>query len=171
MPANGAATAGLASLEDNSIDWKDILCYTGLGAVVGGATAAASFKLTSAIKNLFPKATPSSDIKCFDSYSKFKGEYGKASDYINNGEWHHIVEQQTVNKGINPANSVYNSKNAVAISKNLHTEISRYYSSTYTPGQTFRQYINSLPYEQQYTKGLEVLKMFAEKLGEKIIWL
>ncbi len=26
-------------------------------------------------------------------------------------------------------------------------------------------------YEQQYTKGLEVLKMFAEQLGETIIWL
>ena len=36
---------------------------------------------------------------------------------------------------------------------------------------TFRQFINTLPYEQQYAKGLEVLKMFAEKLGETIIWL
>ena len=34
-----------------------------------------------------------------------------------------------------------------------------------------RQYVNTLPYEQQYTKGLEILKMFADQLGETIIWL
>lgn len=167
-----ATTASIASLEDNSIDWKDILCFTGVGAIVGGATAAAAFKLTTAIKNLFPKATPSNDIKCFDSYSKFKQQYGKASDYVNKGEWHHIVEQQTVKNGINPANSVYNTKNTVAISKDLHTQISRYYSSYNAEyGMTFRKYINTLPYEQQYAKGLEILKMFAEKMGGTIIWL
>ena len=35
----------------------------------------------------------------------------------------------------------------------------------------FRKYINTLSYEQQYTQGLEILKMFAKQLGEKIIWL
>ena len=38
-------------------------------------------------------------------------------------------------------------------------------------GMTNRAFINTLSYEQQYTKGLEILKMFAEKLGETIIWL
>lgn len=36
---------------------------------------------------------------------------------------------------------------------------------------TNRQFINTLSYEQQYTKGLEILKMFADQLGEPIIWL
>lgn len=36
---------------------------------------------------------------------------------------------------------------------------------------TFRQYINTLSYEQQYAQGLEILKKFAKQLGEKIIWL
>lgn len=101
----------------------------------------------------------------------YEKEYGKASDYIEDGEWHHIVEQQTVEKGINTGTSVYNSQNTVAISKNLHHKISGYYSRIYKDGMTFRQYINTLPYEQQYAKGLEVLKMLAEQLGEKIIWL
>ena len=91
--------------------------------------------------------------------------------YVAN-ESHKIVEQQTVEKGINGASSVYNSQNTVAISKNLHTEITRYYSTKNpTLGMTYRQYINTLSYEEQYVKGLEVLKMFAEQLGETIIWL
>lgn len=36
---------------------------------------------------------------------------------------------------------------------------------------TNRAFINTLSYEQQYAKGLEILKMFAEQLGETIIWL
>ena len=101
----------------------------------------------------------------------FKKEYDKASDYIPDGEWHHIVEQQTVEKGINAGTSVYNSQNTVAISKNLHYKISGYYKRIYKNGISFREYINTLPYEQQYTKGLEILKMFAEQLGETIVWL
>lgn len=48
----GAITAGLASLEDESIDWKDVLCYTGVGAVVGGATSAATYGITTGIKTI-----------------------------------------------------------------------------------------------------------------------
>ena len=123
------------------------------------------------LNNLFPKANPSSNVKSFDTYDGFKKEYGKASDYVPDGEWHHIVEQQTVEKGINAGSTVYNSQNTVPISKNLHHEISKYYSSRYGTFSSFRQYVNTLPYEQQYAKGLEVLKMFAEKLGETVIWL
>ena len=168
----GAVTAGVSTyLEDGEIDWEAVGLWAGAGAVVGAATSAVSFKLTSAIKQVFTKANPSKDMKCFDSYSKFKGEYGKASNYVQNGEWHHIVEQNTVTKGINPANSVYNSRNTVAISRNLHTEVSRYYSSLTKSGQTFREFVNGLSYEQQFTEGLKVLKMLAEKLGETIFWL
>lgn len=120
---------------------------------------------------MFPKAKPSTEVKSFDTYDAFKKEYGKASDYVPDGEWHHIVEQQTVTKGINAGSTVYNSQNTVAISKNLHHKVSGYYSRIYSDGMTFRQYINTLPYEQQYTKGLEILKMFADQLGETIIWL
>lgn len=72
---------------------------------------------------------------------------------------------------LNLFNNIYSSKNTVAISKNLHQKISGYYSRIYQDGTTFRQYINTLSYEKQYEKGLEILKMFAKQLGEKIIWL
>lgn len=58
----------------------------------------------------------------------------------------------------------------MAISKNLHHEISKYYSTKNTSlGMTFREYVNTLSYEQQYAQGLEILKKFAKQLGEKII--
>lgn len=44
----GAATAMVSTyLQDGAIDWDAVVCYAGVGAVVGGATAAASFKITS----------------------------------------------------------------------------------------------------------------------------
>ena len=168
----GAITAGVATyIEEGLVDWEAVLCYAGAGAVVGGVTAAASFKITSAIKSLFPKATPSNTVKGFDSYSAFKNEYGSASKYVNNGEWHHIVEQQTVKNGINPGVSVYNTQNTVAIPKELHVKISGYYSSTYTQGMTVRQYVNTLSYEQQYKFGLDVLTKFASEMGITPFWL
>ncbi len=168
----GGITAGIATYQiDGKIDWAAVGCYAGAGAIVGGVASAASFKLTAAIKNSFPKAKPANDMKSFDTYTKFKSEYGKASDYVTNGEWHHIVEQQTVTKGINSANSIYNSKNTVAIPRELHIKITSYYNSLHpTAGITNRAYINSLPYEQQYVEGLKILAELAKTYGGEIIW-
>ena len=169
-----AATAinSTAAQNNGNVDWETVGICAGVGAAVGAISSALAYKITSAIKTLFPKANPSTNVKSFDSYNAFKNEYGKASSYINNGEWHHIVEQQTVTKGINGASTVYNSQNTVDISKNLHHAISTYYSSYNAQyGMVFRNYINTLTYEEQYVKGLEILKMFAEKLGETIVWL
>lgn len=169
----GALTAGIATyIEEGVVDWKAVLCYAGAGAVVGCVTATASYKITSAIKQLFPKANPTSQVKGFESQKAFAKEYGKASNYVSNGEWHHIVEQQTVTKVINSPVSVYNSQNTVAIPKELHVKITGYYNSMNTNlGMTNRAYINSLPYEQQYAKGIEILKMFADKMGIIPYWL
>jgi hypothetical protein len=168
----GAVTAGIATyIEEGVVDWEAVVCYAGAGTVVGGVTATVSFKMTTAIKQLFPKSNPSSKVNGFDSYYSFKKEFGKASDYVENGEWHHIVEQQTVDKGINSAVSVYNTQNTVAIPKELHVKISSYYSSTYMQGMTVRQYVNTLSYREQYKFGLEVLTQFAKEMGITPFWL
>lgn len=166
-------TAAISTYQqDGKVDWETVGICAGVGAAVGAVSSYAAYKITSAIKSMFPKAKPSTEVKSFDTYDAFKKEYGKASDYVPDGEWHHIVEQQTVTKGINAGSTVYNSQNTVPISKNLHHEISKYYSTKNpTLGMTYRQYVNTLPYEQQYAEGLKVLKMFADKLGETIIWL
>ena len=158
--------------QDGKIDWETVGICAGVGAAVGAISSFLGYKAGQLIRKMFPKANPSNNVKSFDSYSKFKKEYGNASDYIKDGEWHHIVEQQTVDKGINAGTSVYNSQNTVAISNKLHHKISGYYSQMNLEyGVTNRAFINTLSYEQQYAKGLEILKMFAEQLGETIIWL
>lgn len=167
-----AGTAAISTYQqDGKVDWETVGICAGVGCAVGAVSSYAAYKITSAIKSLFPKANPSANVRSFDTYNAFKNEYGKASEYIADGEWHHIVEQQTVTKGINAGSSVYNSQNTVAISKNLHQQISGYYSSLYKNGQTFRQYVNTLPYEQQYAEGLRVLSELAKQFGETVIWL
>ena len=167
-----AGTSMLSTYQqDGKVDWETVGICTGVGAAVGAIASFLGYKAGQLIRKMFPKANPSSNVKSFDTYNSFKKTYGSASDYIKDGEWHHIVEQQTVKNGINPATSVYNSQNTVAISKNLHHKISRYYSSLYKNGQTFRQYVNTLSYEQQYTEGLRVLSELAKQFGETVIWL
>lgn len=168
-----AGTAAISTYQqDGKVDWETVGICAGVGCAIGAISSFLGYKAGQLIRKMFPKAKPSTEVKSFDTYSKFKNEYGKASNYIKDGEWHHIVEQQTVTKGINAGSSVYNSQNTVAISKNLHLEISKYYSTKNpTLGMTFREYVNTLSYEQQYTEGLKILKMFADKLGETIIWL
>lgn len=168
----GALTAGIATyIEEGVIDWNAVLCYTGAGAAVGCVTAVASYKITSAIKQLFPKSNPSSQVKGFDSYNSFKKEYGSASNYVKDGQWHHIVEQNTVTKGINPAQSVYNTQNTVAIPKDLHIKISSHYNSIRFEGITVRQYVNTLSYNEQYKYGIEILMKYAKEMGVAPFWL
>lgn len=179
IAAGALAGAGIATAtamastyqQDGKVDWETVGICAGVGCAVGAVSSFLGYKAGQLIRKMFPNANTSTEVKSFDTYSSFKKEYGKASDYIEDGEWHHIVEQQTVEKGINTGTSVYNSQNTVAISKNLHHKISGYYSSLYKNGQTFRQYVNTLSYEQQYAEGLRVLSELAKQFGETVIWL
>ena len=81
------------------------------------------------------------------------------------------MEQNTVTKGINPANSVYNSRNTVAVPKEVHQEISRFYSSRYGDFSSFREYVNTLSYEEQFKTGLGVLNEICSKFGVLPFWL
>jgi hypothetical protein len=85
-------------------------------------------KLDMAVAAFSPTPEGTLDFENGKAKNLDKKEFGKASDYVPDGEWHHIVEQQTVTKGINAGSTVYNSQNTVPISKNLHHEISKYYS-------------------------------------------
>ncbi len=168
----GAVTAAAATYQaDGAIDWEAVGICAGVGALVGGVASGFSYKFVSAIKSMFPKASPSGEVKRFDSYSKFKKEFGKASDYVENGEWHHIVEQQTVKNGINAGPSVYNTQNTVAIPHELHVKISGYYSSKYASNMTVRQYVNTLSYDKQYEFGIKILQKYAAEMGITPVWL
>lgn len=143
-------TAKAAQQQNSSITDEDISRYGTVGAIAGSTVSVASC-------NVMTTWRVAHSIKKFDSYNAFKAEYGAASNYVENGEWHHIVEQQTVKKGINPAESVYNTKNTVAIPQNVHLEISKRYSIGFGSYSHYRDYINTLPYDEQYKIGLEIL--------------
>lgn len=172
--AIAASTAAASTYQqDGKVDWETVGICAGTGGVVGAVASGVAYGVTKvAMKIAGANASgPSKNVKSYSTYKSFKQDYGKASDYIHDGEWHHIVEQQTINNGSNTASNIYSSKNTVAISKNLHHKISGYYSSLYKNGHTFRQYVNTLSYEQQYSEGLRVLSELAKRFGETVIWL
>jgi hypothetical protein len=82
--------AGIAAAstyqQDDQVDWETVGICAGVGTAVGAISSYSAYKITSAIKSLFPKANPSSNIKSFDTYDAFKKEFGKASDYVPDGE-------------------------------------------------------------------------------------
>lgn len=157
-------TAKAAQQQNLSITDEDISRYGTVGAIAGSAVSVASC-------NAMTNWRTAHSVKKFDSYDAFKAEYGAASNYVENGEWHHIVEQNTVTKGINPAESVYNTKNTVAIPKNVHLEISKRYSTGFGSYSHYRDYINTLPYDEQYKIGLEILNEVCKKFGIAPIWM
>ena len=59
---------------------------------------------------------------------------------------------------------IQNEKNVIAISKKVHREISRYYSSIPNDGTTgtltVRNWLSGQSYQAQYEFGMKVLKMF-----------
>ena len=95
----GAITAGVSTyIKDGAVDWEAVLCYAGVGAVVGGATATVSFKITS---NYIAKKTMSNILKSADknptSTTTYIGKYykGSSNSYeavakANNGNYFNI---------------------------------------------------------------------------------
>lgn len=69
----------------------------------------------SVITSNFPNANPSK-VVC-----GFKSTYGKASNYVENGQWHHIVEQQTVclNIMIDYSNSISNDIDKIKVNSKI----------------------------------------------------
>lgn len=94
----------------------------------------------------------------FDSYRAFKKHYGKAGDGY---EWHHIVEQNQVKKGVVAARNVYSVENTIKLDYANHRKISAYYSSTtqpFTHGLSVRNWLSRFSYEEQYSYGLQFLE-------------
>ena len=100
-------------------------------------------------------------FKTFKALKKHLGSPGK------NMQWHHIVEQCQAKKtrsafDIKEINKVSNVK---ATPKEVHKEISKYYSSKqdFTGNLTFRDWLNGKSYDEQYEYGIKVWK---EKMAD-----
>ncbi|MCR5105749.1 MAG: hypothetical protein K6B68_15045 [Eubacterium sp.] len=105
-------------------------------------------------------------FKSFRQLKKYLGDPGKGK------EWHHIVEQcqaKAKRSGfdISEINKVSNVK---ATPKDVHKEISRYYSSKqdFTGNLTFRDWLNGKSYDEQYKYGIETWEREMKKAGYSI---
>ena len=75
-----AGTAAISTYQqDGKVDWETVGICAGVGLAVGAISSYAAYKMTAAIKSMFPKANPSTDVKSFDTYDAFKKQYGKAT--------------------------------------------------------------------------------------------
>ncbi len=92
----------------------------------------------------------------FEALKKYLGDPGP------NNVWHHIVEQREPNVlRFKPCN-IHNTKNAIAVSKEINQKIADYFSSKqpFTEGMTLREWLNNQPYEEHYKRGIEALKIY-----------
>lgn len=85
--------------------------------------------------------------------------YGSAGEGF---EWHHIVEQRSVNVERFGAERIHNIKNMVALPKSLHRKISGFYSSKppFSYPLTVRDWLSSRSFEEQYEFGIKTIRKF-----------
>jgi hypothetical protein len=78
-------------------------------------------------------------------------------------QWHHIVEQTPGNVNRFGGESLHNTENVIALDKNLHRDVSAFYSSirpsiTRSTKLTVRKWLSTQPYETQREFGLLVIE-------------
>jgi hypothetical protein len=98
--------------------------------------------------------------RAFSSFRAFKRQMGKAGE---GQEWHHLVEKHKFNLKRFGAEALHNTENIIPLSKDLHAEVSAFYSSkrhglTSSYSLTVREWIRTQSYEAQRSFGLLVIK-------------
>ena len=99
----------------------------------------------------------------FPSFDAFKRAYGAAGNAL---DWHHVVEQHAKNvEKFGPA-AIHNTSNLIRVPRQLHREISGYYSSKqpFTDGKIIRDWLFTKSYDEQYQFGRRVLSERGIKL-------
>ncbi|MFY0525651.1 hypothetical protein ACN28I_21750 [Archangium gephyra] len=97
--------------------------------------------------------------RAFKSFKDFKDYMGKAGE---GKQWHHIIEQHRGNVERFGHEALHNTENVIALDKNVHEEISAFYSSRQDAagGMVVREWLRNQSYEQQRAFGLKTLKRF-----------
>jgi len=95
----------------------------------------------------------------FKTFRAFKKALGAAGE---NNEWHHIVEQGGKNATQFAAEQLHNLQNVVNVPAKVNQAINGIYGRiSDVPGfNRFRDYVQSLPFDEQYKIGLDILSRF-----------
>jgi hypothetical protein len=94
--------------------------------------------------------------KSFGSFDTLKRNLGPAGE---DSVYHHIVEQRAANMERFGAEAIHNTQNVVPVSRAVNQQIANYYSSktSFSGGQTVRQWLNSKTYSEQSAFGQRIL--------------
>ncbi|GAP68173.1 protein containing RHS repeat-associated core domain [Bacteroidales bacterium 6E] len=108
------------------------------------------------------KIAATEGTQSFKSFSAFKKAMGSAGS---GKHWHHIIEQHADNVAMFGQEAIQNTDNIIKIPGGfkgaLHSQVTGHYNSL-MPGTNMlvRDYVKTLPYNQQYQYGIDVLKSF-----------
>ena len=103
--------------------------------------------------------------KGFKSFKALKSFLGDPGD---NNQWHHIVEQCQTKQSRSgfSVTSIQNTENVIAVPRNVHEQISKYYSRIhdFTAGMVLRDWLNGKSFTEQYELGIRILQMYGINL-------
>jgi len=131
------------------------------GDIAGGLTVQGGFSLAvGGLAGLAEGAIGSASIgggarsyREYPSFSAFKRGEGPAGPGM---DWHHIVEQNPMNKAQFTAEQLQNTRNIIAVPRGVHRSVSGYYSRV-DSGVRLRDAISSLSYSEQNSYGRSIL--------------
>lgn len=95
----------------------------------------------------------------YDSFNAFK----KANPVKTLGnQWHHIVEQNQIQKSGFSVQQINNTNNLIELTSEQHAKVSGFYSSKldFTGGLTVRNWLSEQSFETQYQFGINKLREF-----------
>lgn len=111
----------------------------------------------------------------YSSFTKLREDLGDPERTQN---WHHIVEQEQMEKSLSGFTStqVNNTNNIVSIpsgSKSPHAKISEYYGSVqdFTGGKTVREWLKGKSFEEQWEFGVKQLREYGDLVPTDSGWV
>lgn len=111
----------------------------------------------------------------YSSFTKLREDLGDPERTQN---WHHIVEQEQMEKNLSGFTStqVNNTNNIVSIpsgSKSPHAKISEYYGSVqdFTGGKTVREWLKGKSFEEQWEFGMKQLREYGDLVPTDSGWV
>ena len=158
--ATGAAT-GAVKHRLSTGSWEGTgeaaLDGMGNGALSGAITGAIAGGISGGVNYI--RTNASATNRGFDTFQQLKKDIGSPGA---GNEWHHIVEQNQIQKSGFSPRMIHNTNNIRAVPCQTHRAISGYYSSkqVFTNGMTVRNWLAGQSFSAQYDFGLSVLKMF-----------
>jgi RHS repeat-associated protein/uncharacterized repeat protein (TIGR02543 family) len=101
-------------------------------------------------------AAETGTVQAFNSYRQAKAALGT----LPGTQIHHVVEQCQVNANRSgfPSSLINSTDNLVRLPNDVHNQISAYYSTSVPGSGTFRDSLNGLSFEKQYSIGMSVVQ-------------